>query len=220
MIGKSSGKARQTFGRLIGAVVKQVCTLDLLTLIKTRAVKQAGLMLVIGIIFVCSPAWALKMLGRLLFLWLLGYSAWQLQAMLHSAKKKKAVDYGKLIFFGIVCAVEVFCMLKGSIAIFSANIALAALFGWRCVSAIKATAQRWTQPAQHWFLSLADAILAGMLGIVAFSAGSSALVEFIMPAGTYLILYAAAVFTRDLIEHQRKLKQEQRLQGQSPLEND
>ncbi|MDD3335982.1 MAG: hypothetical protein PHI98_10770 [Eubacteriales bacterium] len=41
-----------------------------------------------------------------------------------------------------------------------------------------------------------------------------------MPTGTYLVLYAAAVFTRDLIEHQRKLKQEQRLQGQFSLEND
>lgn len=184
MIGRSSNKGRSVFGKLCRAVwngiqKKKFCT---------KQMAGAAGMFAIGVFFMATPDYALRILGTVFFLWLLGYSSYQLHQQLKLKKNGKPTENGKLIFFSVIALIEIICIIKNSIAVFSINMIMMIFFGWRSWTQLHFSAGLRKKGSRIWGLPLTDAVLSCIFAVMAAVSSGETLADNILAVGAYLAL--------------------------------
>ena len=185
MIGRSSGKGRLVFGKLCRAVwngiqKKKFCT---------KQMAEAAGMFVIGVFFIVTPDYALRILGTAFFLWLLGYSSYQLYQQLQLKRNGKPTESGKIIFFSVVAVIEIICIIKNSIAVFSINMIMMIFFGWRSWTQLNFSAGLRKKGSRIWGLPLTDAVLSCVFAVMAAVSSGKIFADNILAVGAYLALW-------------------------------
>ncbi len=187
--GRSKPSSKIVIGKLVKSFVKGILKIDVLELLRTKQMLWSIGILLVGIIFVCFPSIAAKLVGTAFFLWLLFYSVIRLYRFYKDYMAHIPIDKYKVLFFSSVAGIEILCIIKNSIIQISVNMILGGGFLWRAWTRMKKVAKYKAYHKRRWILYLLDTILTGLLGIVAIATSNQGSAIYMISAGSYLILY-------------------------------
>lgn len=198
--GSSRKESKFVVGKLLKSFVKGLCRIDFLELFHTKKLLQGSSILLFGILFVCLPELAAKVVGTACFLGLLLYSLFRLFQFYKIYKAEGQVNKYKVLFYGIIAGIETLCIIQNKIILLSVNLLLGVFFLWHAWKEMKSMVLQKACKRRGWILYFIDCLVSGVFGIVALAISSKVSGEFMLAAGTYLILFGFAEVIRAMYE--------------------
>lgn len=126
-----------------------------------RKIYQAIGLFLAGAFLVAFPGFAQRIMGTAFFLWLLIFSCTRLYKYYKKWQEGQPTEKGKVLFYGVIAAAELLCIIKNSIVVVSTNFILGFFFGIRAWKQAKYAAEKRTEGGHVWLLPAADAVLEG-----------------------------------------------------------
>lgn len=218
-MGKSDQRTQRLFGNLLQRMRVQLLTMDWIGMLREKRMVLAMITFVLGMFFICIPNWSLHVIGAGFFLAIQIYAAFHVLVLGSSLsrelqyervakrnggeglrpltrREKWSVEL-RLILYGGISIVGIFCLFRRSIIVFSTSIILTITFVWRGAGKGKRSLQE-RQAGRRWKLELGDGICSLVMAIVsiAFSRGLSA--RFLIVVGSYLVVSSLVELGREV----------------------
>lgn len=197
---KSEKKSKIVVGKLLKSFFKGICHIDYLKLLKEKKMLQGFGLFIVGTIFVVLPKFALQIIGTVFFLWLFVFSVLRLVHYREQYQNGEPVEKVKILFYGAIAGVEFLCIIKNNIIVLSSNLVLAIFFLFRAYKRAKESASLRVVKEKLFFLPLLDAVLTVCFGIVSFSAKDTVRPEYLIVAGSYLVLVGITGIVKAMYE--------------------
>lgn len=205
-MGSSDTRSKIVVGKLIRSVFQEIRNIDYKELFKKKKIYQGIGLFFAGTLMVAFPGFAQRIMGTVFFLWLLFFSGMRLYQFYKKRQRGEMTEKPKVIFYSVIFAIELICIIKNSIIIVSTNFVLGFFFGWRAWKQAKWAAVKKAEGGRVWILPAADAVLASCLGIIAIAAFNDIKAEHILVAGTYLTIYGMVEIGKNLYKNAKRIK--------------
>lgn len=163
--------------------------IDYVQLLKSKVMIVPVILFLIGLIFIAIPQYAQKVIGIVLFSVLLGYSLYNLYFVKKEYENDKTRYQYKFLFYSIIVAIEILCIIWNQILVFSSNVFLGVFLVYRAYVEMKKGLSLRHQHQKSWIFYLLNAFIAGLLGVVALSTSSEILWEYVIIVGSYLMIW-------------------------------
>ncbi len=184
----SQKKSKLVFIKLIKSIFNRIKNIDYFQLFKEKEFLFPFFSFFIGLIFLISPHLAQTIIGTIIFIILLCYSLYQLYHVKKDFNKDKQSSQCKFIFFGAIVIIEIFCIIQNKIIIFSINMILGIILLYRSYREMNKAMIYKYEKKKSWFIIFINSLFACLLGIVSLTSKSNIRVEYVIVAGSYLIL--------------------------------
>ncbi|MCC2817192.1 DUF2974 domain-containing protein [Lachnoclostridium pacaense] len=198
--GSSRKESKFVIGKLLKSFVKGICRIDFLELLHTKKILQGSFILLFGILFVCLPDLAAEVVGTACFLGLLLYSLFRLFQFYKNFKAEEPVNKYKALFYGVIAGIETLCIIQNNIILLSVNLLLGVFFLWHAWKEMQHMTLQKACKRRAWVLYFMDCLVSGVFGIVALAISNKGSGDFMLAAGTYLILLGFTEAIRAMYE--------------------
>lgn len=182
-------KSKYVFFTLIKSMWNRFIKIDYVQLLKSKVMIVPVILFLIGLIFIAIPQYAQKVIGIVLFSVLLGYSLYNLYFVKKEYENDKTRYQYKFLFYSIIVAIEILCIIWNQILVFSSNVFLGVFLVYRAYVEMKKGLSLRHQHQKSWIFYLLNAFIAGLLGVVALSTSSEILWEYVIIVGSYLMIW-------------------------------
>lgn len=182
-------KSKYVFFTLIKSMWNRFIKIDYVQLLKSKVMIVPVILFLIGLIFIAIPQYAQKVIGIVLFSVLLGYSLYNLYFVKKEYENDKTRYQYKFLFYSIIVAIEILCIIWNQILVFSSNVFLGIFLVYRAYVEMKKGLSLRHQHQKSWIFYLLNAFIAGLLGVVALSTSSEILWEYVIIVGSYLMIW-------------------------------
>ena len=193
----SDSDSKKTVGKLVKSFWVQIQEVDYKSLFRQKKMAQGLAAFLIGALFVIAPGIALNMIGTAVFLWLLIFSILRIRSLLKEREHWNAEEKAKTLFYSVIAALEMLCILFNNIVVISTNVILGVFFGWRAYRQGRNAATRKAEGNRWWPLYLLEAVFACILALVVLAKSGQGMQAYILVAGTYLTVGGMVTIVRE-----------------------
>lgn len=192
--------AKKAVGKLAHSFLEQFKRIDYLKLFREKKAIRGMAAFLAGAIFTITPGLALNILGTACFLWLFLFSLLRIQSLMKRRGQWRTEEKVKITFYGLIAALEMFCILFNRIVVISTNLILGFFLCWRAWHQAKYAIRMKSSGWRLWLLPALESIFAWVLFLVVLGKLGDNTENYILAVGAYLTVGGICTIGKQAIE--------------------